>query len=46
MARAFGVPVRAATPEDLAGQLQWALAQPGPAAVVLRAQLAAASPTP
>ena len=42
----FGVPVRAATPDDLGTQLDWALAQRGPAAVVLRAQIAAARPTP
>ncbi len=42
----FGVPVRAATPGDLGEHLEWALAQPGPAAVVLRAQIAAAEPTP
>ena len=42
----FGVPVRAATAEDLADQLGWALARPGPAALVLRTTIAAARPTP
>ncbi len=46
IAEGFGVPVRAATPDDLGTQLDWALAQRGPAAVVLRAQIAAARPTP
>ena len=46
VAEGFGVPVRAASPQDLAEHLEWALAQPGPAAVVLRAQIAAARPTP
>ena len=41
----FGVPVRTADPEDLEEHLSWALAQPGPAVVVLRATLAAALPT-
>ena len=42
---ASGVPVRSATPEDLAEHLAWALDQDGPAAVVLTAQLRAAGPT-
>ena len=46
IAAGFGVPVRTATPDDLAEQLGWARAQPGPAAIVLRTQIAAASPTP
>ena len=45
VASAFGVPVRTATPADLGRQLSWALGQPGPAAVVLRTELAAARPT-
>jgi acetolactate synthase-1/2/3 large subunit len=45
IASAFGVPVRTAAPEDLHEQLDWALAQPGPAAVVLRTEIAAALPT-
>jgi len=44
-ARAFGVPVRTATPDDLGEQLQWALAQAGPAVVVLPARLVAGQPT-
>ncbi|HWE09401.1 MAG TPA: thiamine pyrophosphate-binding protein, partial [Solirubrobacteraceae bacterium] len=46
VAAAFGVPARAATPEDMGEHLAWALAQPGPAVVVLRTRLAAAQPTP
>jgi acetolactate synthase-1/2/3 large subunit len=46
VAAAFGVPARAATPDDVAEHLAWALAQPGPAAVVLRTRIAAAQPTP
>ncbi len=45
IASAFGVPVRTAAPEDLYEQLQWALGQAGPAAVVLRTEIAAALPT-
>ena len=45
VARAFGVPVRAAVPEDLPEHLTWALEQPGPAAVVLKTRLVAAQPT-
>jgi acetolactate synthase-1/2/3 large subunit len=45
LASAFGVPARTATPEDLGGQLEWALGQSGPAAVVLRRRIAAAQPT-
>ncbi len=43
---AFGVPVRTATPGGLGEQLDWALAQRGPAAVVVRTLIAAAAPTP
>jgi acetolactate synthase-1/2/3 large subunit len=46
LARAFGVPVRAGGPDDLAANLDWAIAEPGPAMVVLRAAIAAAQPTP
>ena len=46
VAAAYGVPVRTAAPEDLGEQLAWAFEQPGPAAVVLRALLTAAAPTP
>ncbi|MFL5860719.1 MAG: thiamine pyrophosphate-binding protein [Solirubrobacteraceae bacterium] len=46
VAEAFGVPVRAATLANVPEQLDWALSQPGPAAVVLRAELVAAQPTP
>jgi thiamine pyrophosphate-dependent acetolactate synthase large subunit-like protein len=45
VAQAFGVPARVATPADLAEHLNWALSQPGPAAVVLRTTIAAAQPT-
>jgi acetolactate synthase-1/2/3 large subunit len=45
VASAFGVPVRSTTPEDLGDRLRWAFAQPGPAAVVLRATISAARPT-
>ena len=45
IAAGFGVPVRAAALGDLEEQLRWALSQPGPAAVVLRARIAAALPT-
>ena len=46
VAAAYGVPVRTAGPDDLGEQLAWAFEQPGPAAVVLRALLTAAAPTP
>ena len=46
VAGACGVPVATATPDDLERHLRWALAQRGPAAVVLRARIAAAAPTP
>jgi acetolactate synthase I/II/III large subunit len=46
VARASGVPVVTATPDDLDRQLSWALAQRGPAVVVLRERIAAAAPTP
>jgi acetolactate synthase I/II/III large subunit len=42
---AFGVPRREASPETLADDLAWALAQGGPAAVVLRAHLQMWTPT-
>jgi acetolactate synthase I/II/III large subunit len=45
VASAFGVPVRAAAPEDLAERLEWMLSEPGPAAVILKADLVAAQPT-
>ncbi|HEX4011135.1 MAG TPA: thiamine pyrophosphate-binding protein [Solirubrobacteraceae bacterium] len=45
IAASFGVPVRTATPEDLADQLAWALALDGPAVVVLHQRIAAARPT-
>ena len=45
VAAGFGVPVRTATPYDLAEQLAWALDLEGPAAVVLDAKLTAAQPT-
>lgn len=46
VARASGVPVSTATPDDFEDRLRWALAEPGPAVVVLRALIAAATPTP
>jgi len=46
VASAFGVPVRTAAPGDLGGHLDWALGEPGPAAVILKAHLVAAQPTP
>ena len=46
VAAACGVPVATATADDLERHLRWALAQRGPAAVVLRARIAAATPTP
>ncbi len=45
VAEAFGVPVRAATPQDLDEHLAWALDEDGPAAVVLRTRIAASQPT-
>jgi acetolactate synthase-1/2/3 large subunit len=42
---AFGLPVRTGAPEDLDDLLHWLLAEPGPAAVVLRTLIAAAAPT-
>jgi acetolactate synthase-1/2/3 large subunit len=45
VAAGFGVPARAATPDDVAEHLTWALSEPGPAAVVLRTRIAAAQPT-
>jgi acetolactate synthase-1/2/3 large subunit len=45
IAAAFGVPARAATPDDVAEHLAWALSEPGPAAVVLRTRIASAQPT-
>jgi acetolactate synthase-1/2/3 large subunit len=41
----FGVPVATAAPDELSQHLEWALHQPGPAAVVVRAKIAAAQPT-
>jgi acetolactate synthase-1/2/3 large subunit len=46
LARAFGVPVRAGGPDDLSANLDWAIAEPGPAMVVVKANIAAAQPTP
>jgi acetolactate synthase-1/2/3 large subunit len=45
VAGAFGLPVRVSTPEDLGEHLSWAMAQSGPAVVILRARIAAAQPT-
>jgi acetolactate synthase-1/2/3 large subunit len=44
--RGFGIPVRAVEAPDLGGALGWAFEQEGPAAVVLRAAVAAHQPTP
>ncbi len=46
VAAAAGVAVRTTTPDRLAGDLSWALAEAGPAVVVLRERLVAAAPTP
>jgi acetolactate synthase-1/2/3 large subunit len=45
IARASGVPTATTTVDELERNLRWALDQPGPAAVVLGARIAAASPT-
>ncbi len=45
IAGGYNVPVRTASPEDLAEQLHWALDHNGPAVVVLRQLIAAAQPT-
>jgi acetolactate synthase-1/2/3 large subunit len=42
---AYGVPARGATADTFADDLAWCLAEPGPAAVVLRAKLAWIQPT-
>jgi acetolactate synthase-1/2/3 large subunit len=44
--RGFGVPVRTVDPPELGGALDWAFERQGPAAVVLRASVAAHQPTP
>ena len=44
--RGFGVPVQSVEPPELAGALEWAFEREGPAAVVLRASVAAHQPTP
>jgi acetolactate synthase I/II/III large subunit len=43
--RGFGVPVRSVEPPELAGALEWVFEREGPAAVVLRASVAAHQPT-
>jgi acetolactate synthase I/II/III large subunit len=45
LAEAFGVPVRSTAPETLGEDLAWALAEEGPAVVVLRAKLEMWTPT-
>ncbi|CAN5152345.1 thiamine pyrophosphate-binding protein [soil metagenome] len=45
LAEAFGVPVRGSTPETLGEDLVWALAEEGPAVVVLRTKLEMWTPT-
>jgi acetolactate synthase I/II/III large subunit len=44
--RGFGVPVRSVEPPGLAGALEWAFGEEGPAAVILRAAVTAHRPTP
>jgi acetolactate synthase I/II/III large subunit len=44
--RGFGVPVQSVEPPQLAAALEWAFEREGPAAVVLRASVAAHQPTP
>ncbi|MGH2859519.1 MAG: thiamine pyrophosphate-binding protein [Solirubrobacteraceae bacterium] len=46
IAAGFGLPARDTTSGDLDGDLQWLLAQPGPAVLVLKARLRSALPTP
>jgi acetolactate synthase-1/2/3 large subunit len=46
LCRAFGVPVRTVEAPELRAALCWAFEQDGPAAVVLRAEVAAHQPTP
>jgi acetolactate synthase-1/2/3 large subunit len=45
LAEAFGVPVRSTAPETLGEDLAWALAEEGPAVVVLRTKLEMWAPT-
>jgi len=45
LAEAFGVPVRSTAPETLGEDLAWALAEEGPAVVVLRMKLEMWTPT-
>jgi acetolactate synthase-1/2/3 large subunit len=45
LASAFGIAVRAGSPDHLSEHLDWALSRPGPAMVVVQARLAAAQPT-
>jgi acetolactate synthase-1/2/3 large subunit len=45
VAKAFGVPARAAPPEQLGELLDWAFSRPGPAMVTVKALLTAAQPT-
>lgn len=45
LAEAFGVPVRSTAPETLGEDLAWALAEEGPAVVVLRTKLEMWTPT-
>jgi acetolactate synthase-1/2/3 large subunit len=42
---AFGVPVRATSPDRLGADLEWAFAVDGPSALVLRERLATWTPT-
>ena len=44
--RGFGVPVRGAEPPGLVDALEWAFAEEGPAAVILRAAVSSHQPTP
>ena len=45
LAAAYGIPARATSPEALGDDLEWALAEPGPAVVVLREVLTLPEPT-
>jgi acetolactate synthase-1/2/3 large subunit len=46
IADAFGIPVRAGSPDQLSEHLDWALSRSGPAMVVVQALISAAAPTP
>jgi acetolactate synthase-1/2/3 large subunit len=46
IARSSGVPARLTKPEQLGEDVAWAIAEPGPAVVLLREEPVAAAPTP